>query len=258
MIERAYRLGEQLGLSVWTQDEAGPYRTQPYQGKDWQPQGEPLKQPHEYFPNGTAKIITLFHPSDGNVRVQGVESTPNQVLHAWLKTNLSEIVAALPPSSVVDSDESDRMIWESWRQDLTVKFTLPEVLPPLRLLLVCDNLAGHKTPAFVVWLCEHGILPLYTPLGGSWLNMAESIQKILKHRALDGQHPTAPQQIINNFEAVAKAWNRQPTPFIWAGKRAQRRQQARLRKRYRLPASGACTYAPVRRQLSLLEKCLCA
>lgn len=167
MIERAYRLGEQLGLSVWTQDEADPYRTQPYQGKGWQPQSEPLKQSHEYFPNGTAKIITLFHPSDGNVRVQGVESTPNQVLHAWLKANLAEIVVALPPSSIADSDESNRMIWERWRQDLTVKFTLPETLPPLRLLLVCDNLAGHKTPAFVVWLCEHGILPLYTSLGGS-------------------------------------------------------------------------------------------
>lgn len=258
MIERAYRLGEQLGLSVWTQDEAGPYRTQPYQGKDWQPQGEPSKQPHEYFPNGTAKIMTLFHPSDGNVLVQGVEATPNQVLHAWLKTNLSEIVAELPASSTVDSAQSNRMIWDSWRQDLTVKFTLPETLPPLRMLLVCDNLAGHKTPAFVLWLCEHGILPLYTPLGGSWLNMAESIQKILKHRALDGQQPTTPQQIIDYFEAVANAWNRQPTPFIWGGKRAKRRRQTRLRKRYQLPASGACSYKPIRKRLSLLEKCLSA
>jgi len=37
-----------------------------------------------------------------------------------------------------------------------------------------------------MWLCEHGIMPLYTPLGGSWLNMSESIQRILKRRALDG------------------------------------------------------------------------
>lgn len=258
MIERAYRLGEQFGLSVWTQDEAGPYRTQPYQGKDWQPQGEPLQQPHEYFPNGTAKVMTLFHPSSGLVRVKGVQSTPNLVLHTWLKENLSEIVTALPPVSATLPDDSNRRIWEYWRQDLRVKFTLPEILPPLRLLLVCDNLAGHKTPEFVVWLCEHGILPLYTPLGGSWLNMAESIQRILKHRALDGQHPTHPQQIIDNFEAVANAWNRQPTPFIWGGKRAQRRQQARLRKRYQLPASGACTYHPIRRKLSFLEKSLCA
>ena len=58
------------------------------------------------------------------------------------------------------------------------------------MLLVLDNLAGHKTPEFVCWLFAHGIMPLYTPVGGSWLNMAESIQRILKRRALDGQHPT--------------------------------------------------------------------
>ena len=42
-----------------------------------------------------------------------------------------------------------------------------------------DNLAGHHTPAMVIWLFQHGIMPQYTPLGGSWLNMAESIQRIL-------------------------------------------------------------------------------
>jgi hypothetical protein len=55
-----------------------------------------------------------------------------------------------------------------------VKFTLPERLPPLRLLLDLDNLTGHKTPALVLWLVAHGVMPLYTPLSGSWLNMAEA------------------------------------------------------------------------------------
>ncbi len=172
-----------MGLAVWTEDEAGPYGTHPYKTSNWQPQGEPLKQPHEYLPNGTAKIMTLFHPADGQVRLKGVESTANKVLHPWLKQNLTELVADLPPPIQSVSEEEHHAIWEEWRQGLTVKFTLPEQLPPLRLLLIWDNLTGHKTPAFVVWLCEHGILPLYTPLGGSWLNMAESIQKILKQRA---------------------------------------------------------------------------
>jgi len=246
-----------MGLSVWTEDEGGPYGTHPYQTASWQPQGEPLKQPHEYLPNGTAKIMTLFHPADGQVRVQGVESTSNKVLHPWLKENLAEILAELPPPAHPISDEANLIIWETWRQGLSVKFTLPEPLPPLRLLLVCDNLAGHKTPEFVVWLCDHGILPLYTPLGGSWLNMAESIQKILKQRALGGQNPTQPQQIIDWFEAVAQVWNQHPTPFEWGGKRAQRRQQARLRKRHRLAASGACVRYPIRRRLSSFEKWLC-
>ena len=40
-------------------------------------------------------------------------------------------------------------------------------LPRLRVLLVMDNLAGHRTPELVLWLFAHGIMPLYTPLVGS-------------------------------------------------------------------------------------------
>ena len=114
------------------------------------------------------------------------------------------------------------------------------------MLLVLDNLAGHKTPEFVCWLFAHGIMPLYTPVGGSWLNMAESIQRILKRRALDGQHPTTVAQIMAWFEAVAKHWNAAPTPFEWGGRRAARRRRQRER-RHRLGGSGACTRAPIPR-----------
>ena len=130
---------------------------------------------------------------------------------------------------------------------MTVKATLPSVVPPLRMLLVLDNLAGHKTPAFVCWLFAHGIMPLYTPVGGSWLNMAESIQRVLKRRALDGQHPSDTDQIIAWFEAVAGHWNEEPTPFRWGGKRAARRLRQRER-RHRVGGSGAYTCAPLRRK----------
>jgi hypothetical protein len=86
---------------------------------------------------------------------------------------------------------------------------------------------GHHTPEFVLWLFAHGIMPLFTPLGGPYLNMAEAIQRILKRRALDGQHPKTPEQIIEWLEATARGWNREPTPFIWGGKRKARREQAR-------------------------------
>jgi transposase len=67
------------------------------------------------------------------------------------------------------------------------------------MLLVWDNLAGHKTAEMVVWLCRHGIMPLYTPLGGSWLNMAEAIQRILKRRTLDGQNQRWPASSRQRF-----------------------------------------------------------
>jgi hypothetical protein len=59
----------------------------------------------------------------------------------------------------------------------------------LRIILIWDNLAGHLTTDLVGWLFDHGVLPPYTPLSGSWLNMAESVQRILVRRALSGQHP---------------------------------------------------------------------
>ena len=119
-----------------------------------------------------------------------------------------------------------------------MRFTLREHLPPLRMLLILDNLAGHKTPEFVCWLMDHGIMPLYTPLymplytplGGSWLNMAESVQRILVSGALGGQRPDSPEQIIGWLEATARAWNRSPTPFVWGEKRQARRERSRQRR----------------------------
>lgn len=243
MIELAYRCGESLGLSTWMQDEAGPFQTIPYPGESWAPEGEPQRYPHEYVRNGTAKILTLFHPATGEVRVTGVTSCTNAVLHAWLKQEWSDILAKLPPPIVLDA-ETNRAIWELWRVGLDNPLPLPNDLPPLRALLVWDNLAGHKTPDMVEWLIQNGVMPLYTPLGGSWLNMAESIQRILKRRALAGQHPKTPEEIITWFEQVAKAWNRNPTPFEWGGKRAARRARSRQR-RHTLGGSGACTRRPI-------------
>ena len=43
--------------------------------------------------------------------------------------------------------------------------------------------------------------------------MAESIQRIIVRRALAGQCPNSPEQIIEWLEATARGWNRHPTPF---------------------------------------------
>ena len=98
---------------------------------------------------------------------------------------------------------------------------------------------GHKTPAFVLWLFSMGILPLYTPLGGSWLTMVESLQRLLKRRALEGQQPGSPEEIIGWFEAVTQHWNDSATPFVWGGKRAARRRRQCER---RLGGSGAYVF----------------
>jgi hypothetical protein len=47
-------------------------------GNQKQKQGN---SPLEYAKNGTAKLLTLFHPARGKVRVKGVTACPNVVLH---------------------------------------------------------------------------------------------------------------------------------------------------------------------------------
>lgn len=237
---------------MWTQDEAGPYQTRPYPGGHWQAEGKPRTYPHEYLKDGTAKLLTLFHPANGKVRVKGVTTCPNVVLHGWLQQELNEILALLPAPTKL-SPEDNRARWQRWQEGLRIAPGLGNDLPPLRLLLVLDNLSGHHTPSFVMWLCEHGIMPLYTPLGGSWLNMSESMQRILKRRALDGEHPRTPQQIITWFEDTAAAWNLDPTPFVWGGKRKARRDRAR-HKRHALGGSGGYSRRPIRDRRAFSHK----
>lgn len=227
-----------MGLAVWCHDQAGPFQTVPYPGNSWQPEGKPSRHPHEYIRNGTAKLMTLLHPGDGYVYAKGVRSCPNSVLHPWLKQYLTEILETLPPKPPLDSTRN-RQQWLEWYEGLSIIPAIPEELAPLRLLLIQDNLAGHKSQEWVEWCFQQGIALLYTPLGGSWLNMTESIQGIIQRRALSGQHPQTPEKIIKSLEATVRGWNQNPTPFVWGGKRAARRDRARKR-REALAGSGAC------------------
>src|SRR4051812_46263015 len=183
LIEQAYTLGAQLGLSVWCEDEAGPFQAVPQAGVSWQPRGRPAKQPHEYIRGGTTKILTLFHPATGQVRLQPAPRCTNAVLHPWMRERLGEILAALPPAGSSQDPAATQAAWAVWQAGLTMPFTLPGDLPPLRLLLVWDNLAGHKTPELVLWLCAHGVMPLSTPVGG----------KLAQHGGGDGARAQAPR-----------------------------------------------------------------
>ena len=242
MIERAYRIGEALGLQVRCQDEAGPYQAIPQRGASWQPEGCPVRLPHEYVRGGTAKLLTLFRPATGEVRAQPVASATNAVLHPWLKQELEAILATCPP---VPDPRAPGRPWSDWsyRDD---PFGFNTKLPPLRVLLIWDNLKGHHTSELVDWCLARGIWLLYTPIAGSWLNMAESLQRILVRRALAGQHPTTAEQVMEWLTQAVRGWNAAPTPFEWGGKRAARRTRARQR-RHQLGGSGACTRHPLGR-----------
>jgi DDE superfamily endonuclease len=239
LIESAYTEAEAGGVALWCQDEAGPYQAIPQPGESWHPAGHPTPQPHEYVRGGTAKLLTLFRPATGEVRAQGVLSTPNAVLHPWLKAQLSQALAQLeahPLPVRVPLAEAHLLVrtWQHWWWS----YERPKPAPALRLIVVWDNLAGHLSYDLVRWLLQQGVLPLYTPLSGSWLNMAESLQRILVRRALSGQQPESAPQLIDWLDQTVVGWNRQPTPFVWNGPRRRRRERARLR-RHALAGSGA-------------------
>ena len=211
MIERAYVTAERLGLELWCQDEGGPYQCIPQPGSSFQSSGDPARRPHEYLRGGTAKLLTLFRPATGEVRAEAVEQSTNAILHPWLKRELEAILKQCPPAPV-EVPEGRR--WQDW-----------DIYPA----------------------AEHGILLLWTPHAGSWLNMAESVQRIIKGRALSGQDYASVQALKQALTDAVAGWNRHPTPFIWGGKRHARRDRAYAR-RHRLGGSGATTtYALPRR-----------
>lgn len=236
MIEQAYEQAEAAGIVQLNEDEAGPYQAIPQPGASWQRQGHPATQPHEYERGGTAKLLTLFRPRTGELWAKGVISVTNAVLHPWLTAQLSQRLAELEREQPVASlpPEEQRPLAAQWATWLGHPPRTPK--PPLRIILVLDNLAGHLSYDLVEWFFEHGVMPLDTPVGGSWLNMAESVQRIIVPRALAGQHPQSAQDIIDWLEQTVQGWNSHPTPFVWNGKRRRRRERARLR---RLAGSGA-------------------
>jgi len=230
LIELACEQAERAGIVQLNEDEAGPYQAIPHAGESWQPEGHPGLQPHEYERGGTAKLLTLFRPTTGQVRAKGVLSVSNAVLHPWLKEQLLQVLAEIEkqhPSETLPPEE-ERPVGARWETGLGHPPRTPK--PPLRIVLVLDNLAGHHSYDLVEWFFAQGVMPLYTPLGGSWLNMAESLQRIIVRRALAGQHPKSAQEIIDWVEQTVEGWNQKPTPFVWNGKRRRRRERARLRR----------------------------
>jgi hypothetical protein len=213
--------------------------------------GRPLA--HEYMRHGTAKLLPLFCPATGAGRVRGTRSGTKKVLHHWMQDELLPTLAALPVGAETRSPEEHRQQGEPWQEGLTPRLTLPSARPRLRLLLVLDTLTGPRTPSLVLWLFAQGVMPLSTPRGGSWLNRGEAIQRSLKRRGRDGQHPQTPDEMVAGLEAAARGWNAAPTPFEWGGKRARRRPRSRER-RHGVGGSYAFTRRPIRRSKTVLEQ----
>lgn len=177
------------------------------------------------------------------MRAEPVDRATNAVLHPWLKQKLTAILEQCPAAPTTPTIDRRWADWD-WHEDAHL---LDERFPVVRVLLIWDNLKGHLTPEMVNWCRERGIAPLYTPLAGSWMNMAESLQRIIECRALQGQAPENVEALKSWFRCAVSGWNLAPTPFRWGGKRHARRDRAYAR-RHRVGGSGATTGVSIRRR----------
>src|SRR5262249_39127402 len=132
-------------------------------------------------------LLTLFRPATGEARAKGVRSVTNAVLHSWLQEQLLAVLEAQekakgqasegeptpPPKS---PEQAQAHAWET-----RVGWRLSDRYPPLRMVLVWDNLAGHPSRAMRRWLFAHGIMPLSTPL----------VFVVVEYGRVDAAHPGA-------------------------------------------------------------------
>ena len=102
---------------------------------------------------GTAKLLTLLRPATGELRASGVTRATNAILHPWVQGELAAIRSIMnitQPEPI--GTAADQAIWEAW-----MGHPLERPLPPLRAILIWDNLAGHHRYRIVQWLYQHGI-----------------------------------------------------------------------------------------------------
>lgn len=186
----------------------------------------------------------MFRPATGELRAKPVDQSTTAILHPWLKEELEAMLKqCLPAPEPVPEGRR----WQDW-DPFPAAEQLDRFVPPLRMLLILDTLAGHSSRDLVSWCHEHGIGLLYTPCAGSWLTMAESVQRIIIRRALEGHHIDDVEILKDWLRDTIEGWNRHPTPFIWGGKRHARRDRAYAR-RHRQGGSGATTQYVVPRRV---------
>jgi len=90
-----------------------------------------------------------------------------------------------------------------------------------KIVLVMDNLNTHSPASFYAvcepaeaWRLSQKLEIHYTPLHGSWLNMAEIELSVLGRQALSGRMPTM-QHVHERVAAWQQARNRQQASIQW-------------------------------------------
>ncbi len=142
--------------------------------------GMPEKRTHDYVRHGTTTLFAAFNTADGSV-----------ITSMHRRHRAAEFVKFL---NKINSDVPDQ----------------------LDVHLICDNYGTHKTPTVKAWLTRHPRFHMhYTPTYSSWINQVERWFGYITDQLIRrGDHQSV-QALEADIRAWAKAWNEDPTPFIW-------------------------------------------
>ncbi|MDR7081084.1 transposase/transposase-like protein [Arthrobacter ginsengisoli] len=142
--------------------------------------GMPEKRIHDYVRHGTTTLFAALNTADGSV----ISSLHRKHRAAEFRKFLAKIDTEVPEG--------------------------------LEVHLICDNYQTHKTPVVKTWLQNHPRFHLhFTPTYSSWLNQVERFFGFVTEDLLRRSDHRSVQALEADIRKWVKAWNENPTPFIW-------------------------------------------
>src|SRR3954463_6486153 len=142
--------------------------------------GMPEKRTHDYVRHGTTSLFAAFNTADGSV----ISSMHRRHRAIEFKKFLAKIDDQVPDH--------------------------------LEVHLICDNYGTHKTPSITNWLTAHPRFHMhFTPTYSSWINQVERFFGLVTADLLQRSDHRSVQALEADIRAWVKAWNENPTPFMW-------------------------------------------
>ena len=141
---------------------------------------------------------------------------PERRTHNYIRHGITTLFAALDVAT-------GEVIGSIHRRHRTVEFKKfltkldNEVPADLDVHLICDNYTTHKHPTVQKWLTAHPRFHMhFTPTYSSWLNQVERWFGLLTDKRLRRSAHKSLRALENDIRDWIKAWNEDPTPFVWA------------------------------------------
>lgn len=164
--------------------------------------GMPEKRTHDYARHGTTSLFAALNAADGTV----IASTHRRHRATEFKKFLAKIDTEVPDH--------------------------------LEVHVICDNYGTHKHPTVNTWLSKHPRFHMhFTPTYSSWINQVERLFAEVTRDLLQRSDHRSVQALEKDLREWIKAWNENPTPFVWT-KTAEQILESRGRLLKRIHGAG--------------------